>query len=297
MLTFDDILAPLGQEEFLAGYWDQRYVHIAGCCDKFTALLPWDRLNAILTEHRLPAPRLLLFRGGHPLPPDRYQDPVTGRVRTAKLLAELDAGATLIVNHVDEAVPEVGALTSAIRSTLCVPVHVNIYASWRHDNGFAVHFDHQETLILQLHGRKKWQVWVPTRLHPLRPDVEEANPPDTLPVWDGLLEQGAALYMPRGWWHVAYPVGEASLHLTITIEAPNGVNLLRWLTAELRSSVLVRQNLPLAASRGAHAEYIEAMRRHVLAVLTPDVIERYIVAHNHSGTEGRLCLPDVPTIA
>jgi len=52
-----------------------------------------------------------------------------------------------------------------------------MYAGWRTNNGFDLHFDDHDTMILQVFGRKRWQVFNPTRLHPFKKDAEEAVKP------------------------------------------------------------------------------------------------------------------------
>ena len=37
------------------------------------------------------------------------------------------------------------------------------------------------------------------------------------PLWEGMLEDGDLLYIPRGWWHVATPLDEPTLHLTVGV--------------------------------------------------------------------------------
>jgi ribosomal protein L16 Arg81 hydroxylase len=293
MSPFDEIIAPLTREEFLTRYWDQESLRIPGSHGKWTALLPWAGLNELLTHQRLPAPRLLLYKSGRALPADVYQEVPNGRLKIKPMLQQLESGATLIVNRVHEAIHDLRGLAADVARTLRATVHVNLYASWGYDNGFALHFDHQETFILQVHGRKKWQMWGPTRLHPLRPDVEEAARPQTSPLWEGLLEQGSVLYMPRGWWHVAFPIGEPSLHLTVTVVTPSGFDLLTWLAGELRSSVTVRHNLPLLAPAPRQAAYLEALRADVLAAITPDLLERYAAAHPPSDDSLGLRLPEL----
>src|SRR5947199_6443406 len=45
-------------------------------------------------------------------------------------------------------------LATSLARTLRAAVYVNLYAGWRTENGFPVHWDDQDVLILQLEDRK-----------------------------------------------------------------------------------------------------------------------------------------------
>jgi ribosomal protein L16 Arg81 hydroxylase len=125
---------------------------------------------------------------------------------------------------------------------------VNLYDGWRCDNGFNVHWDDQDNLILQVAGRKHWKVWNQTRHYPFKEDVVDTSvPPTGEPAWDGILEAGGLLSIPRGAWHVAYPLDEPSPHLTVTIKNHTGIDLPRWLAEQLKSSEAARMAIPLMA--------------------------------------------------
>ena len=48
MTEFDQVVAPLGAGVFLRDYWLKAPVHIPGKAGRFTNLLTWSELNAIL---------------------------------------------------------------------------------------------------------------------------------------------------------------------------------------------------------------------------------------------------------
>jgi hypothetical protein len=99
----------------------------------------------------------------------------------------------------------------------------------------------------------------PTRLHPLGDDIENAPMPKGEPVFDGVLEDGDMLYLPRGWWHMAYPLDEPSLHLNFGIEPPNGTDFLQWWIRKMRRHPEIRQNLPQDADAAARRAYFAGL--------------------------------------
>jgi hypothetical protein len=82
-----------------------------------------------------------------------------------------------------------------------------------------------------------------------------------------MLEHGDTLYLPRGWWHVAYPVNEPSLHLTVSLTPPNGVDFLGWAIARLRGQEAVRANLPALSGAAAQAAHLKTLRALVAEAL------------------------------
>ena len=245
----DDVFAPLTRECFLADTWTKSFLHLTGPKGRFTPLLPWEELNQILEWHAPSAATLKLFRGGQHLDPQLYIDGQGGGVRlnTGRLLAALSQGASLVMDEVQEIAPRVRALAESLTCTFRAPVIVNLYAGWGRDNAFPLHWDAQEVFILQLSGRKHWKVYAPTRPNPLKEDAVQPPPPSGSPLWEGILEDGDMLYMPRGYWHLVTPLGEPSLHLNFGVEPPSGVDFLRWWMLRLVGEADVRAVLPLSA--------------------------------------------------
>lgn len=279
----DNILFPMTSDEFIENYFGKSFLHLAGHRGKFSSLLPWNELNRVLEEHRLAPPRLKLFQAGKEIAPEKYLHLPQGpdpRLKAAEVTNLLGQGATLIIDEFDELYHPVRKLAVALERIFRIHVQVNIYAGWRTDQGFLVHYDEHDTLILQVAGRKHWQVYRPTRLYPLDKgkDVEAAQKPTGEPIWDGMFEDGGLLYIPRGWWHVAYPVDEPTLHLTVGLSNPRGLDLLSWLVMRLKNCAEARQDLPHLFSPIVKQAYLEKLRDHFFNAWTTDLMDRYMAA-------------------
>jgi ribosomal protein L16 Arg81 hydroxylase len=276
---FDDVISPLTREKFLTNYWGKSFVRLPGRPRRFESLLRWCELNQILEQHRLQPPRFRLFQDGRPVEPSRYLSlrakgsPAT--LKSADLRNCLYAGATLVLDQVDELAPRVRELAADFEDVLRIYTTVNLYAGWRTQRGFDLHWDSQDTIILQLDGRKHWKVYRPTRLHPLRNDVDKPSEPKEDPVWDGILENGAMIYMPRGWWHVAYPVDEPSLHLTVTIAPAHGSQLLKWFVDQLKKHPEVRMDVPHLASSEEQQRYLARLHSLLVESWSDDLLDRF----------------------
>jgi ribosomal protein L16 Arg81 hydroxylase len=280
------ILHPLDAAAFLTNDYGQRFVHVPGPATKFSNLFPWPVLNDILEQHRLEPPRLRLTREGRPVPPEKYLafqsnrrksgQPIP-RLNATALTGELRAGATLVLDNVDELYRPIRRLAESLERVFRVRVQVNSYSGWRTSHGFDLHWDDHDVFILQVAGRKHWQVYGVSRPYPLPRDAAPTAEPPKEIVWEGLLESGDLLYMPRGWWHVATPLDEPTLHLTVGVNNPTGADYLAWFVDRLRASDAVRQDIPHLQGRSATYTYADQLRQVFEDAWRPDLIDEYMV--------------------
>jgi len=297
-MEFDQVIAPLSREAFLSDHWEKTWLHIPGAANRFSHLLTWDDLSAVLENTRMAPPHIRLTRDGQHIEADRFifSPPGAGnepRIDPGRLIALLTQGATMVLQSVEILAPKVRALSDSFRDALRARNHVNLYASWRTENGFDLHWDAHEVMVLQLHGKKRWQIFAPTQDHPL--DIGVPPKPTGPPDWDGLLNSGDVLYLPRGWWHIAHPVDEPSLHLTFGIAPMHGLNLLNWMIMHLRGNVHLRGNIPLLQDRAARDAYMAQLRTIVAEALGDTAIDDFLyAAGDHVHGRPPIRLPQAP---
>lgn len=284
--TLAGVLAPLEMGGFRDEYLGKQFLHSTGERGRFTELLPWEDLNDILRRHRLGPPRLRLVREGTAVPPSSYLRYRSSRsapanpvpvLRPAELTALIRDGATLILDSIDELQEPIGELAEDLERTLECRIQVNMYAGWRLSPGFDLHWDDHDVVVLQVSGRKHWRVYPMTREHPLRGDRGVPKPSGP-PVWDGVLEDGELLYIPRGWWHVAVPMDEPTLHLTIGLHRATGADLFEWFAGRMRESAAVRQALPRFAGPEERQSHAALLRSEFERLWTDRVIDEYLAA-------------------
>jgi Cupin superfamily protein len=294
------ILEPYAPEEFLGSSWGVRFLHVRGRAGRFARLMPWARLNEILRRHRLDFPRLRLVRDGKPAPVSSYLRHVTGsrgkatipRLKPAELTKQLREGATLVLDAVDELSAPIEELAEGLELFFREHVQVNLYAGWQTSRGFDLHWDDHDVFILQVAGRKRWSVYGMTRPFPLVPDVEPAEKPTGEPLWQGTLEDGDMLYIPRGWWHVAEPLAEPTVHLTVGVHNRTGLDLLRWLAERMRASETFRRDLPRLSTPAERAARAARLREELLAEFDDAALERFFADLDaRADARARLNLP------
>lgn len=279
MITFSRIVP----DSFLETTWGQRPLVLAGERARFHSLLTWQDVNGMLQKHRLEPPRLRLVRKGAFAAKEeflRYDGPRVPFVVPEKLSQLLRDGYTLIVDAVDDMTDGVMRLAEDFERALHESVQVNLYAGWREQQGFNRHCDTHDVIVLQVYGKKYWRVYEGGRLHPLKDDIAPNKQAPDKVVWEGMLEDGDALYIPRGWWHEASGIGEVTLHLTFGIHQRTGVNVVHWLADQLRASEEFRAPLPRFAPREERKQRFAELRRQLLEKLDDEMLERYFAHHD-----------------
>ena len=146
--------------------------------------------------------------------------PLTGLVDGRKVLAELDAGATVVLQGLHRYWPPLTELVRRLELELGHPCQANAYLTPPAAQGFARHSDTHDVFVFQTHGRKQWEV--------VETDGAEES------VREVVLEPGLSMYLPTGTPHSARGQDVMSLHVTL------GINRLTWrdLLARLSKQVL-----------------------------------------------------------
>jgi ribosomal protein L16 Arg81 hydroxylase len=295
--TFDDLMASLDRDGFIGDFWGRKFGHFRGSSDRFDQLFGWAELECILQTRAIDVSRLKLFRSGKAVDAERYIHLSHGqaRLKPASLVNCLGEGASLILDSVHDHAPAVRELALSCERAFSAITVVNAYAAWRSAHGFDLHWDQQDTFVLQIAGRKHWQIFEPTRLHPLGGESQRPPKPTAPPVWNQVLEEGDCLYLPRGWWHVAKPLDEPSLHLTVTLMPPAGPDLLSWFAEKLQQHAFVRANLPTVASAADRVAYVRRMRDLISQEWSDSVLEEFLSAWQAEvPPQAELGLPDSP---
>jgi Cupin superfamily protein len=190
-------------------------------------------VERLIAEPGLRYPGFRLVKAGAKLDLGQYTEdvpwrpvPFTGTAHVPRVLAEFEAGATLVLQGLHLSWTPLAEYCRALEATLGQPVQANAYFTPRRSQGLPVHHDTHDVFVLQVSGSKRWHVYEPALELPLRsqPYAPELGGADRL-VLDITLVAGDTLYLPRGWLHQALTSDDDSLHLTV------GVNVVTWIDA------------------------------------------------------------------
>lgn len=200
----------------------------------------WPDLDALLQQNEPTPQGLQLFNRGL-VADESYTEDCPGfglrrrRLNKVRFYGHLNAGATLVINRFELQSVAAQRLCAEVARFAAQPATSNAYASFCGDGTFGKHWDTHDVFAIQLIGRKRWQVFAPTLPLPLGYQTSERSEhrcPET-PVLDCVIEAGDVLYIPRGWWHLAIPLDEGSLHLSVGTYAPTVYDYVMWVCSRV----------------------------------------------------------------
>jgi hypothetical protein len=201
--------------------------------DHHAKLLSIADLDAFLATDAAREPRVSMAdsgrKGSAAVPPDHYLR-TDGRVDLPGLFGAFDAGATLVVSQFHELHPALMRFCRGLEQVFLHGAQANIYLTPPGAQGFRVHYDTHDVLVLQVVGTKRWRIFPgqpvprPTRRTPWPGDIAPEGEPEVL-----TLQPGETLYVPRGVMHDATTQDSAgpSLHITVGLLDPSFASVLR----------------------------------------------------------------------
>ncbi|MER7819386.1 cupin domain-containing protein [Streptomyces sp. NPDC096153] len=274
-MNLKDILQPMSQDVFLTEILGKRPYVSQGDELRFADLLPWPTINRILAEHRFEASRIRLFKDDKPVLPSVYNPEVASyperpafswqrhrRLKVSPLIDSMRNGDTLRVGAVDELYEPVARLAASIEQVVRERVYASAFLCWGTSGAFSQHWDDNDVIVVQVAGRKRWDLYGLTHSSPGHQDrqVVDSKPPEVSPQ-QFLLTAGDFLYVPQGCWHKVVPDGDMSLHLSFGFTNRNGHDFLGWAIDEFRRDVeICRQRLPRYRGDEELTSQIELLR-------------------------------------
>ena len=244
--TLEELVAPLTEAEFLAFLRERKLVHLRaannGC---YAPLAGWEALRRLIEQGEYPR-RPDYFRVAKesvPAPIERWV--VDGRVDATRLEECLADGFSIIITHIEQHVPALGALCQSLSARLQESTYVGAIITTGAEGAFRLHYDFEDLIILQVEGSKRWQIFGPPVSNPVRGMAKQAAP-QSAPTFDEVLEPGDFLFVPAGHWHHCQTMSGKSIHLGIFLIPPTGWHAAKALTSELIGEELFRTPLTRA---------------------------------------------------
>jgi len=245
---------------FAGEYWGRRPLltrakefETAGFAD----LLSVEDVDDLLGRRGLRTPFLRIAKDGAVLPASRFTGgggagaEVADQVIDEKILSLYAGGATLVLQGLHRLWPPLVDFAGRLGAELGCPVQVNAYVTPPGNRGFAAHYDTHDVVVLQVDGRKRWQIHPPVLVDPLERQPSGARAEEVAattsgpPELDVVLAPGDSLYLPRGWLHAAEALGERTVHLTLGLRRPTRYTLVEALLRLAAGDERLRAGLPL----------------------------------------------------
>jgi hypothetical protein len=186
-----------------------------------------------------------------------------------RVLAEWEQGATIVLQALHVNWQPLAVFCRQLEEAVGLPVQANSYYTPRGSQGFAVHHDTHDVLVLQVAGEKRWLLYDPLLELPLKHQRYSRSLGDQgEPTDDLVLRAGDTLYLPRGWLHQAETSDTDSLHLTI------GINAYTWLDAAKAALAPLEEDADLRRVVAAEEDEADELAERLRAQLAPEEVAR-----------------------
>jgi cupin superfamily protein len=211
-------------------------------------------------------PRLRLARDGRLVPHEKYlrtsgpifaNDPSSLESRAAPVLveAQLRDGASVVWDRLEQLDEALQADSSALARALGCRVQSNLYVADGTNPGFGKHADGMDVLAMQIEGRKRWMLFDPEATDRVIADIT--------------LTAGRALYVPAGTPHLVTPLGERSIHASMSAVRPKLADYLSWSAGsadevDLADGAGLRRALERMACDDAIAQFLDQFPRDAI---------------------------------
>ena len=138
--TLEELVAPLTEAEFLAFLRERKLVHQRGTDNGcYAQLTGWDALRRLIEQGEYPH-RPDYFRVAKesvPAPIERWV--VDGRVDATRLEECLAAGFSIIITHIEQHVPALGALCQSLSARLQESTYIGAIVTTGAEGAFRLH--------------------------------------------------------------------------------------------------------------------------------------------------------------
>jgi len=197
---------------FVDEYWARAPLYRPGAdATAFADLFSLGEVDHILSSTTPRYPAFRMVKEGRQLDRRSYTrsgrvggQPVDDLADPRRIYELFDGGATIVLQSLHRFWPPLTRFGRDLELALTHPVQVNAYITPPASQGLGVHHDEHDVFVLQVYGRKRWDVHDP-----------EGRPEDRLIVAE--LAPGDCLYIPQRFPHAARTAATASVHLTVGV--------------------------------------------------------------------------------
>jgi Cupin superfamily protein len=212
-----------------------------------------------MNTHNLPAGQVRVVLDGVRVPPYHYSISRRLKVAHAELIDRailhryMQRGATVMLDDAQTAIPILDRLCTWITSYSGMSCAATIFASPPQADGFALHQDAEDVVIVQMAGSKSWTVF-PSLARRQSSMLKESE--CGTPVFRSLLRAGDMLLLPKGSPHKTASDGSAgSIHMTLGLYP---VTLRALLVKFIEDSPDTRLDQPISQDESTLARLVDA---------------------------------------
>jgi len=246
------LIEPLGVNEFLRDYYEKKpLLSPDNKCRNFGDLISLEKLDHLLATSELPPASIDMARSKPPISKANFTFK-SGNIDRGAVVRHYQSGATIIFPQINLAIDELANFCRNLEFELSCKVQTNVYLTPRNSQGFKTHYDDHDVFIMQIHGKKNWNLYQQAVEKPFRGEPFDSSEHEAGKLnLNFTMEPGDCLYIPRGYMHDATNVGsEPSLHITVGLLVKKWADLMLEVLSEVAlNNSEFRESLPVGFAK------------------------------------------------
>ena len=246
------LIEPLGVNEFLRDYYEKKpLLSPDNKCRNFGDLISLEKLDHLLATSELPPASIDMARSKPPISRANFTFK-SGNIDRGAVVRHYQSGATIIFPQINLAINELANFCRNLEFELSCKVQTNVYLTPRNSQGFKTHYDDHDVFIMQIHGKKNWNLYQQAVEKPFRGEPFDSSEHEAGRLnLNFTMEPGDCLYIPRGYMHDATNVGsEPSLHITVGLLVKKWADLMLEVLSEVAlNNSEFRESLPVGFAK------------------------------------------------
>jgi ribosomal protein L16 Arg81 hydroxylase len=264
--NFERLIAPYTTDQFFLEYWEAKPLSIRRKqSDYYATLLSGSDIDYILSTS------FVLDRSHVELIGSIDNPELLGKEYVSAAYQAYRQGASFRIRGINRHWKALWLLCRDIQELFAFPTGANLYCTPKNSHGLDRHYDHHDTVVLQIAGSKHWAIYSSPEELPLEnvpllgfeklgeatqyrgaPVVGDvvAQTVGEQPVEEFVMEPGDLLYLPRGFVHEARTSDDISVHVTIGIHALTWLDLIAVSLGQFgHKDVRLRKALPVGFNK------------------------------------------------
>jgi ribosomal protein L16 Arg81 hydroxylase len=260
--TFQELIAPLGQSEFLSLLHNRTLTFRPGSgTNRYAGLLEWDTVRSLIERGVIPHDKFRVTWNRRLVNAHLYLQ--HGKVNADNFARLIGQGVSVVTNPVESYIPSMDALCKDIAAQVGEKTVADVIMTAGRGGALKLHYDLFDLIVLQLAGSKRWKIYGPPVTDPVK-GMPKQEPPQTEPLFDRELQVGDFLFMPAGFWHLCENGPGFSLHVAILMKPPTGWHAVKALLPELLREELFRIRLTRFGTPAEKAVYEAALKARLI---------------------------------
>lgn len=195
------------------------------------SLFTYEHAERLLSLPSLRLPYVRMVAAGKPVPPSAFTGTrsqahrvIPDAIYPEKVRALYRAGATIILESVEQLDADVAEFCRALQGTLGHQIDANVYLTPAGTQGLPIHWDAQHVFVIPFAGTKHWRVYerVSQGTRGGHPDKDAK----LSVIYDDDVYPGKVLFIPAGSPHAAEARADACGHITVTINLSTSADII-----------------------------------------------------------------------